>query len=303
MGALNPALPPTGGDAQAQQSAGEERRRRADFPRHPNPSFRERGNPGRPLIRHSREGGNLAPHPSRLQEGTRKRSKAQARRSARPQPPPALNPSFPRTREPRSPTPPVCGRGRASAAKRGGGEALAHNYPLPQPVIPANAGTQDAPLSVIPAKAGTSQPHPSRLREGPRKRSKARGRRSARPQLPATPTRHSRERGKPRSPTPPVCGRGRASAAKRGGGEALAHNYPLPQPVIPANAGISPDVATLRSEAAVLDTDRDAALDDLLEETREGLMVRGRSPAAEGNRSYRRHRGTLGGKEGVSIYW
>ncbi len=121
---------------------------------------RERGNPGRPLL-----------------------------------------PSFPRRREPRSPPTPVCGRGRASAAKRGGGEAAGRNYPLPQPVIPANAGTQDAPLSVIPAQAGTSQPTPLPSAGGDAQAQQSAGEEKRPPATtPATPTRHSRERGNPGRP-------------------------------------------------------------------------------------------------------
>ena len=131
-----------------------------------------------------------------------------------------LTSTIPANVEPQEP-PPVCGRGRASAAKRRGGEAFARNYPPPpQPVIPANAGIQEPPPVCGRGRASAAK----------RRGGEAFARNYPPPPQPVIPANAGIQE------PPPVCGRGRASAAKRGGGEAFARNYPPSQPVIPATA-------------------------------------------------------------------
>ena len=138
--------------------------------------------PSAPPIRHSRESGNpgwpIGHAPLTLREGTRERSDARGRRSARP---PISLPSV---------------------------ISIAPNpsLPRPQPVIPAKAGIQDAPFPSFPrrreprsgAAAARSIPL-SLVCSGPLHRLRGRAREGAAPPANQRPLRHSRA---PRSSFP-----------------------------------------------------------------------------------------------------
>ncbi len=121
----------------------------------PSRHSRESGNPGNPL---PQTGGGAPAQRSAGGGGGGGEKRSPATTLVTPPP----NTSFPRRREPRSPS--------------------RHSRPPPSFSRP----------TVIPAKAGT-QETPARLREGTRQRSDAQGRRTPRPQLPPSPqiTRHS----------------------------------------------------------------------------------------------------------------
>ncbi len=140
--------------------------------------------------------------PSRLREGTRKRSDARGRRSVRPQLPPAtptLPPScaptshcfgvssFPRRRESRTPSRLREGTRKRSEAR--GRRSVRPQLPPATPTLPPSRAPTSHCFGVPSFPRRRESRTPSRLREGTRKRSEARGRRSVRPQLPpATPT-------------------------------------------------------------------------------------------------------------------
>ena len=232
-----------------------------NYPRHPGPfpiipaplprHSRERGNPGTPL---PSAGGDARAQRS---AGEEKRSPATTPVTPAPTRHPRPHPSFPRTRESRKP-PPVCGRGRASAAKRRGGEAFARNYPRhPKPPgrhsrergnpgtpLPSAGGDAQAqrsageekrspattpvthpfpiippsPPSVIPANAGIQEP-PSRLREGTRKRGERRGGEAFARNYPRHPKPPGRHSRERGNPGTPLPSAGGDAQAQRSAGE------------------------------------------------------------------------------------
>ncbi len=152
-------LPSAGGAAQAQQSAGEEKRPPATTPCPPVIPANA-GTQDAPFSRHSRAGGNLAAHPLPSAGGDAQAQQSAGEEKRRGATTPCPNPSFPRTREPRTPPYPSFPRRREPRSPphsrlregtrkrskaRGRRSVRPQLPPPPQPVIPANAGIQDAP--------------------------------------------------------------------------------------------------------------------------------------------------------------